>query len=424
MRAFNRAFSFCCTALAISSTISVASAQDSQYPYTAYVSVDAAYIRSGPGKRYYPTDKLKRGDAVEVYREDPGGWLAIRPPAKSFSWVPADALQPTKDKLAVVTGDRVASHVGSRVGDSHNVIQVRLERGEEVEIVAAEAVTTDGRQELWCKISPPSGEFRWIYGRFIDRTKPVPVAPIVASISPAPTAPVATGPSAADVPHPVADASAPGADAAASGSFESNLTAVDLALSAMVVQDMSIWKFDDLERRGERVLDQAQASDQREHAKQLLDRIAKFADVKHRSDAVALLGTGLDRSRLQLTAMTTPPATTLPSLSSSAPIATMPSPVVPPGAASRYDAVGKLTSVRSQRPNAPPFALIDASGLPVAFVTPAPGVNLQPMLGHQIGVSGSRGYMPEFQKPHITAMLADPLDGSDVIMALRDDMKR
>ena len=366
-----------------------------------------------------------RGDAVEVYCEDPGGWLAIRPPAKSFSWVPADALQPTKDKLAVVTGDRVASHVGSRVGDSHNVIQVRLERGEEVEIVAAEAVTTDGRQELWCKISPPSGEFRWIYGRFIDRTKPVPVAPIVASISPAPTAPVATGPSAADVPHPVADASAPvpmrPRVARSNRISRRSISAVGNGRPRYV--DLEVRRLGTPRRTC--AGSSASAPDQREHAKQLLDRIAKFADVKHRSDAVALLGTGLDSK--PITAHRHDHAA-----GNNVAIAIVVSAnrnhAKPgwcrPARHLRYDAVGKLTSVRSQRPNAPPFALIDASGLPVAFVTPALGVNLQPMLGHQIGVSGSRGYMPEFQKPHITAMLADPLDGSDVIMALRDDMKR
>jgi hypothetical protein len=94
------------------------------------------------------------------------------------------------------------------------------------------------------------------------------------------------------------------------------------------------------------------------------------------------------------------------------------------GGTSRYDAVGKLTTVRSQRPNAPPFALLNADHEPVAFVTPSPGVDLRPLLGRQIGVSGQRGYMPEFRKPHITAMQAEPIDGSDVIMALRDQMRR
>ena len=42
------------------------------------------YVRSGPGRNYYPTDKLDKGEKVEVYRHDPGGWYAIRPPRNSF----------------------------------------------------------------------------------------------------------------------------------------------------------------------------------------------------------------------------------------------------------------------------------------------------------------------------------------------------
>jgi hypothetical protein len=195
--------------------------------------------------------------------------------------------------------------------------------------------------------------------------------------------------------------------------FDSNLTAVDLALSATVVQEMSTWRFDDLERRAERVLDRAQTSDQRDNARRLLDRIAKFEDIKRRSDAIAGIDTVPDRRRLLLTGLTTGPANQ-----------TWPSGVSLAGATSRYDAVGKLTTVRSQRPNAPPYALMNADREPVAFITPMPGVDLRPLLGRQIGVNGQRGYMPEFHKPHVTVMQAEPLDGSDVIMALRDQMRR
>ena len=216
-----------------------ASADQPEFPYTAYVSIDDAYVRSGPGKRYYPTDKLVRGNAVEIFRQDPGGWLAIRPPRKSFSWVPASMLQPTKNHLAVVTGDRVASRVGSRLNDSHNVVQVRLERGEEVEILAAEAHTVNGQQELWCKIAPPSGEFRWIYGRFVDRTRPARIAPSIVS-DPPPLQSSAS--SSLSAPR---ETNAVGSDA-----FDANLTAVDLALSATVVQEMSTWRFDNLRAAG------------------------------------------------------------------------------------------------------------------------------------------------------------------------------
>ena len=63
------------------------------FPYKAFVAADDVYVRSGPGENYYPTDKLKTGDQVEVYRHDPGGWLAIRPVPGSFSWVSARYLR-------------------------------------------------------------------------------------------------------------------------------------------------------------------------------------------------------------------------------------------------------------------------------------------------------------------------------------------
>jgi SH3-like domain-containing protein len=110
-------------------------AQEGQFPYTAYVTNDDVYVRSGPGKSYYPTDKLKQGTPVEVYRHDPGGWLAIRPPEESFSWVSARFLRPLNDGLAVITGEDVMSRVGSRFSSVRDVIQVRLEKGEQVELI-------------------------------------------------------------------------------------------------------------------------------------------------------------------------------------------------------------------------------------------------------------------------------------------------
>jgi len=410
MQCFGRCLAVGCAAVAIHALAARVQADPPEFPYTAYVSIDDAYVRSGPGKHYYPTDKLVRGDAVEVFRQDPGGWLAIRPPRKSFSWVPASMLQPTKKHLAIVTGDRVASRVGSRIDDSRNVVQVRLERGEEVEILAAEPLTINGQQELWCKIVPPSGEFRFIYGRFVDRNRPLQHMPEIIN----------------DIESPPLTPRSHSSDTDAAGSFDANLTAIDLALSATVVQDMATWRFDDLERRAERAMDRAQSADERDRARQLLDRIAKFEDIKRRNDAIAGIITDSDRRRLQLTSLTTASMATASTATSS--MMTTPSQPwnggVRPAGSRRYDAVGMLTTVRSMRPHAPPFVLLDANRQPVAFVTPMPGVDLRPLVGHQIGVSGQRGYMPELKKPHITVMLADPLDGSDVILALRDQMRR
>ena len=52
----------------------------------------------------------------------------------------------------------------------------------------------------------------------------------------------------------------------------------------------------------------------------------------------------------------------------------------------RFDGVGKLTRVVSQRPNAPRFALVNNANEVVSFVSPAPGVNLQSYEGQQVVV--------------------------------------
>ncbi len=52
---------------------------------------------------------------------------------------------------------------------------------------------------------------------------------------------------------------------------------------------------------------------------------------------------------------------------------------------------------------------MDERGQVISFVTPTPDVNLQPYLGHRIGVTGNRGYIPEFQRAHVTAGRVSPL---------------
>jgi len=60
--------------------LEVGQARESQFPYVAYVTEAEVYLRSGPGQKYYPTQQLPEGFAVEVYRHDGDGWCAVRPP--------------------------------------------------------------------------------------------------------------------------------------------------------------------------------------------------------------------------------------------------------------------------------------------------------------------------------------------------------
>ena len=140
----------CAVAWALLCTVATA---DETFPYTAYVTSDDVYVRSGPGKNYYPTEKLVRGVEVEVYRHDPGGWFAIRPPQGSFAWVVGCdvRLLPDRQGMAEVAKDHTLAYVGSRFSDVRDVRQVKLDRGELVEILGEKRFVADGSStaETW-----------------------------------------------------------------------------------------------------------------------------------------------------------------------------------------------------------------------------------------------------------------------------------
>jgi hypothetical protein len=174
--------------------------------------------------------------------------------------------------------------------------------------------------------------------------------------------------------------------------FQAELDAIDLQVSQMVGDDPSAWEFTALRRRTEALLPNADTALERGKVRLVLNRIARFEDVKHREE---LLGE--------------PGSATASALASHRPS------VLPTDDPTRFDGMGKLTPVVSQRPNAPRYALVDNSNQVVSFVTPAPGVNLQPYVGKEVGISGERGFMPELQKPHVTAMRINVLDDGPML---------
>jgi len=148
--------------------LQTAQAQIRQFPYQATIEEDDVYVRSGPGRRYYSTAKLKRGIRVTVHRHDPGGWYMIAPPENSFSWVRAKYVKKLLNNRGTLKKNNVIVRVGSHFGDDHDVEQVRLSIGDEVEILSEKTFeTTQGKIRMY-KISPPRGEFRWISGRAVS----------------------------------------------------------------------------------------------------------------------------------------------------------------------------------------------------------------------------------------------------------------
>lgn len=418
-------------------------------PYEARVVASGAMVHSGPGEKFYPTDSLAQGDVVEVYQEKPGGWLGIRPTVNSFSWVSGRELNVKDGGLGEILQDGVASRVGSRLNDKHNAAQIRLKKGELVEVLGEE----DFGGETWYKIAPPAGEFRWIQAALVERAGPIrtvsaestapeadpaknavplPTAdvappPLMPSATPTdwkssqptdatapgaaaglpssaptelgtapapPTTPSATLPATASPaasPNQQAESTSstrrlpPTANANAATTFDEELAAVEVRLSRMASAPVNLWNTERLERDAVQLLNRAQTPAEREAAQNTLSKISRFAAIGRRTNAPATA----------LAQVGQPPVT--------------PAPSAMPAGGGQYDAVGILRPVVSRRPGAPQFALVDERGQVLSFVTPSPDVNLQPYLGRRVGVVGNRGFIAEFNRSHVTAARVTPM---------------
>jgi hypothetical protein len=379
---------------------------------------------------------------VEVYELRPDGWCAIRPPAESFSWVYAPHLTVIDSEVAEINKENVAARVGSRLSSQRDVVQVRLRRGEVVQIVGTEDEASTG----WYKISPPSGEFRWVHAKNLamqgnapkqstvarshydvavslaaHETTSIPTSqsgwtPIAAPpLTPIPNTPAttpldsATTPDTTTLPSGKSQDVAPvAANTPAPGELALQLHELEIQLSRMVAEPMTTWNIESLEQSAEMLLARANSVDERAAVKGTLAKIDRFAGLKRRAasmnESVATFAPSGFQGEIELLAggavpviqgqMATPLEKTAITL--------------PPG--SSYDAVGVLRPVVSRRPGAPQFALVDDQGQVVTFVTAPPDTNLQPYLGRRIGISGNRGYIPEFRRPHVTAGRVTPLN--------------
>jgi hypothetical protein len=401
-------------------------------PYQARVIAGGASVYSGPGDNFYPTDTLAQGDTVEVYREKPGGWLAIRPPLGSYSWIAERDLIIKDGGLAEVVKDDVASRIGSRLGEQHNAAQIRLKKGEGVEVLGEQNVSG----EKWFKIAPPAGEFRWIHASIVERTGPIqgtgsspaikPIADDASAIqqtsgataAPAPAAtttsesgapplmPVTkpsgtSNPQASNTPATAstiapltpATQSAPPATpqpqvTQASGDLSQELAGVELRLSRMVAAPTNLWNTERLERDTAQLLARAKTAAERDAIRVTQEKINRFAAIGRRANPTS--SNVAQSAQPQSTPASGAVATTT--------------------ASGTYDAVGVLRPVVSRRPGAPQFALVDERGQVISFVTATPDLNLQPYLGRRVGVVGNRGYIPEFQRSNVTAARVTPLN--------------
>jgi len=209
-----------------------------------------------------------------------------------------------------------------------------------------------------------------------DQVTPVPSAPV---------RPQATSPPARptfDADRRIASA-APARAAIPAGNLSSDeiarqLDQIEVDLSLMIAQDRSQWNLAAIKRRAEALVEGGADPAARGRARLVLDKIKQFDGA-------------FDARSLGSQAPKTP-TQSLPASTSS---------ISDP----RYDAQGWLKPVISRKSEKPaaPFAVVDAEGKPVCFISPSPGLNLNRYLNKQVGLYGRRGFLEELKKPHLMA---------------------
>ncbi len=146
-----------------------------EFPYEAVVEADETFVRCGPGKNFYTTIKLTRGQHVTVRRHDPGGWFMIDPPAGSFSLIRVeDVVQ--EGNIATVKRleqGQACVRIGSTVDPTNDsIFQRKLSTGERAEIVGEVMIPRKDRTVPMFRIRPPRGEYRWIEGNDLTPLDP------------------------------------------------------------------------------------------------------------------------------------------------------------------------------------------------------------------------------------------------------------
>ena len=144
----------------------------------------------------YPTNELRQGDHVQVMQELESGWLAIRPPAGSFSWINERFVQqkfPNYPTTYVVTytDHPVPVLIGSsKKTDRPSKIGVKLERGAQVRLMGRPMKDEEG---TWLPIDTPEGELRYIRKEDVSKSSVVVASAASVRKTPAETPPPPDG---------------------------------------------------------------------------------------------------------------------------------------------------------------------------------------------------------------------------------------
>jgi hypothetical protein len=431
-----------------------AEAQDRKFPYEAVVDLDEELVRCGPGPKYYPTGKVKRGDKVTVHRHDPGGWSMIAPPAGSFSWVQTEYVQRLASGKGTLTANNVVVHVGSALSDERGVYQRTLSKGDTVEILAEATVTTERGPVAMYKIKPPPREYRWITAKSlapVDGSRPAGGKPR-APLDPAPSV---SGPIALELDDSESDPFAPSPKTESSeprpgegpalprlGSeppesppltgaadappvhldgLRKQLEALDVKFRETLRGEPQTWDLASIEQQYKSLDEQANHPAFHSHVQQRLYSLQRYNKVRQdyvdffqltsetqKRDAQLLSMQKQHEDQLKALESIAKNPNGVPSAVAAAPTpiaggnaptlpASQPSTPTPPGAAPKFVGAGIVQRLNGAPTGVPAYALVTPDGKLLAYLEPTPGLDLAPAVNQALGIQGQRSFREDLK---------------------------
>ncbi len=451
------------TSLAALTVQATAQSRTEKFPYDAIVADDEVYARSGPGKQFYPTNRLRQGDRVTVIRHDPGGWFMIAPPPASFAWVRQEFVERRGDRGIITSDTPVAAWVGSTLGPDHIVKQRDLQSGEEVQVLGEKELRDERGDVAYFRIASPKGHFRWIPGAkvvtsekqltaanararggdpFVSESKAAPID--MASHEPSEGGSIATNeksvptprdpgrrPAPTPTPKDLDDESPsarPTAPLASSngGDAQQRLAAVDQQLQEMLKRETRDWDFSAIEAE---LQDLQTNSDISTAAARRLASLNRYKQVKTDSDEFARLmeetnrrdaelaaaqrarpapGTIAPTSRSKTSASSSnvkqAPLTNPNSQNRSAPaIQTRPTP-----SKGRFGGAGIIQRSGANQPGLPKHILVHPNGQRLAYLQ-GEGVDLDKYLGESMGLEGERYFRQDLKSDYMVVKSLQPI---------------
>jgi hypothetical protein len=404
-------------------------------PYTAVVTKAEAEVRCGRSNdpQLYPTNRLPWGAHVQVLEEFPDGWLAIRPPENSFSYintrfiVRASSAQPHWVVMAAPR-DTVPVLIGSEVVKTRPTVEgTRLPRGALVVQLPMGRVQVDttGDEGSWLPIVPPEGEVRYIRAEAVARTNapPAPVNPARVVHTPekagettvrfdaTPVTPVTPGTS---------PSTGPARDPTPGGDIEGTWQRAQQAERAGNVAEAL------------RLYDHVAADGINTHHDLAVQAVNRAYWLRQNNGAAGAGSPFRPASEGRpapeggnrfhpLPAEPTPPPTVRlaapsgqltparePAASSPGPSPTA-GPAHPAPAAAVWSTPGRLRRAGRALESRRTYVLETSQGLPMMYVTPEPGIDLEPYVNQNVQLFGPAIYHGELRANYMTVTQVQPL---------------